>query len=220
MCVTKWQQPLFDYLQERLKPHYMVDDINWGIFLMWVWDEMHGLQSSLTHNFGFVATTKAVTKSLSHFLPTEQANQFILALRTFKNREFRLNLLCRQYGKTKTEAFCCWLPYGMAGTQGRVGFLFKLRSAHQNSFLVQLTEKPVKLVAHLQCTQCIDGGREVHAEWWQAHRFIARQPRLTQQNAGVDSFWALVKFGDNFGIIQSILKLPAPTLLKLITITL
>lgn len=62
-----------------------------------------------------------------------------------------------------TEAFCCWLPYVMAESQGSVG-LFKLRSAHQNSFFVQLTEKPVKLVAHLQCTQCIDGGAEVHAE--------------------------------------------------------
>lgn len=99
---------------------------------------MHGLQYSLTHNFRFVATTKAVTKSLSHFLPTEQNNQFILALRTFKNRGFQLNLLCRQYGKTKTEAF--WLPYRMAVTQGRVlvscsNFALRIKTPFQSSSL-------------------------------------------------------------------------------------
>lgn len=49
-------------------------------------------------------------------------------------------------------------------TREPFAFLFKLRSAHENPFLVQLTEKPVKLVAHLQCTQLIDGGAEVHGE--------------------------------------------------------
>lgn len=55
----------------RLEPHYVVDDIDWGRFLKWVWDDMQGLYCSLTHNFGCAAKTKALTKSPSSWLPPE-----------------------------------------------------------------------------------------------------------------------------------------------------
>lgn len=64
MTATVW-------LLMRLKPHYMVDDINWGIFLKWDWDDMQWLYYSLTHNFGCVAKTKALTKSPGSWLPPE-----------------------------------------------------------------------------------------------------------------------------------------------------